>query len=179
MKAIRWPNLADARHKRAHSPPDWPENSWRFFPPPSLIMPMVKLKIGFGSGPPCVRQNDHLVFTSKSSSFSYTNCCRLKSAPCGKESSRLSLSHTKISVGILTRLTSPACLNQVSKNIYAGFSPPYLSSLLNPAAVGKATRDKSTSSRGPGEIFTLCSGSGIPRAGKGLLEQAASVSWPC
>ena len=32
---------------------------------------------------------------------------------------------------------------------------------------------------GPGEIFTLCSDSDIPRAGKGLLEQAASVSLPC
>lgn len=73
--------------------------------------------------------------------------------PCGKQSSSLSLSCTKISMGILTRLTSSACLNQVSKNIYASFFPPFLSSLLNPATLGKATRDKSTSTTVQGKYL--------------------------
>lgn len=77
----------------------------------------------------------------------------MKSAPCSKESSSLSLSCTKISVGILTRLTSSACLNQVSKNIYASFFLPFLSSLLNPGTVGKATRDKSMSNTVQGKYL--------------------------
>lgn len=77
----------------------------------------------------------------------------------------------------MTRLTSSACLNQVSENVYASFFPPLLSSLLNPGAVGVATRDKSTSNMVQGKY--LHSDSEISRAGKRLLEQAAPISVPC
>lgn len=56
-------------------------------------------------------------------------------------------------MGISTRLTSSACLNQVSENIYASFFPPLLSSLLNPGAVGTATCDKSTSNMVQGKYL--------------------------
>lgn len=70
-------------------------------------------------------------------------------------------------MGILTRLTSSACLNQVSENIYANFFPSFLSSLLNPGEVGKATCNKSTSNMVQGKYLYSAQIQRSPGLGKG------------
>lgn len=147
-------------------PREIPQRQLGFFPS-SLIMLVVKMKISLGHDPSCIRQNDHLAFISKSLPLQYINYCSLKSTPCGKESSSLSLSCTKISMGILTRLTSSACLNQVSENIYATFFPSFLSSLLNPGEVGKVTCNKSISNMVQGKYLYSAQIQRSPGLGKG------------
>lgn len=87
-------------------------------------------------------------------------------------------------MGISTRLTCSACLNQVSENIYASFFPPLLSSLLNVGAVGKATRDKSTSNMVQGKYLYSAQIQRSPGLGKGswnrqLLPHCPVSASPC